>query len=294
MMEAVLIALGAAAALVLAVLALGRVDIDKLLRRDIAALPRSFFRIDETILRESDADALPEPIARYLRFSGAVGRPKPVNFLLGFEGGFSNKRGAPMMPVITTQFNSCIEPFRLFYIRAAIGPFTMHGRDSYVSGEGRMWGKLQGLIPMFDESGYEFRVGELTTWLNDLVLVCPGALAGLGGRIRWFDGENGGLGLSLADSGIEVKAELFFSGDGGIANYVTSDRFMERAGGRGRESRYARTKWSTPVEGPWIEMDGRRLPSRGRAFWHPDEAGFCYADFRTTRYEENSRAYTTA
>jgi len=39
-----------------------------------------------------------------------------------------------------------------------------------------------------------------------------------------------------------------------------------------------RGRWTTPIEG-WQEIDGRSLPTRGRAVWHMPEGEFAYADF---------------
>ena len=53
------------------------------------------------------------------------------------------------------------------------GLLPMVGIDSYRDGRGRMLGKLLDTVLVADGQGEPFNVGELTTWLNDAVLMAP-------------------------------------------------------------------------------------------------------------------------
>jgi hypothetical protein len=41
--------------------------------------------------------------------------------------------------------------------------------------------------------------------------------------------------------------------------------------------RVRRARWSTPIPG-WQEVNGRRLPTGGRAVWHLPQGDFAYAE----------------
>ena len=60
----------------------------------------------------------------------------------------------------------------MFTMRLRIGCVVpMLGHDTYLHGTGRMHGKLAGVATVVD--GPELDIGELSTWLNDAVLLAP-------------------------------------------------------------------------------------------------------------------------
>ena len=68
---------------------------------------------------------------------------------------------------------------RLFHMRIDMGHvLPMVGRDSYLDGRGAMHGRLLGIVPVADAEGPELDVSELTTWVNDAVLLAPSMLLG--------------------------------------------------------------------------------------------------------------------
>ena len=69
------------------------------------------------------------------------------------------------MKVKTVQFNDVNNVTRIFIIKARMfGFITMVGKDIYRDGKGNMKGKLMHYIPLFDEKGEEFDIGELVTF----------------------------------------------------------------------------------------------------------------------------------
>jgi hypothetical protein len=63
------------------------------------------------------------------------------------------------------------------------GVLPMFGVDRYRAGHGRMHGRLLGLITVADGSGPEFDIGELTTYVNDALMLAPSML--LTPAVRW-------------------------------------------------------------------------------------------------------------
>lgn len=64
--------------------------------------------------------------------------------------------------------------FRMRLMFTGVVPMT--GWDTYRCGRGGMAGKLLGVYPVATGSGTPFDIGELTTYLNDAVLLSPGML----------------------------------------------------------------------------------------------------------------------
>ena len=221
-------------------------------------------------VRDADLADLPHAVQRYLHFMGVVGRPRDVSFRAHFRGRFRMRPGQHFMPCEVWQYDS-VEIARLFHMRIDCAGFVpMVGRDSYVRGHGRMRGKLLGIVTVADGQGPKFDIGELSTYLNDAVLLAPSMLLTTG--VTWAAVDNTSFDVSLTDAGRTATARVFLDERGAPRDFSTSDRFAALPGG------LVRAEWTTPVSG-WTTVDGRSMPTRGAAVWHLPEGEFTYAEF---------------
>lgn len=178
------------------------------------------------------------------------------------------------MPAEVWQYNSVAPIARVFWMRIdmAGGLLPMVGRDSYLAGRGRMLGKLFDTIVVADGRGEPFDVGELTTWLNDAVLLAPSMLLAAGATFEQVDETS--FEIQLSDCGRTVRALVSVDERGAPVDFRSEDRYADLPGGP------VRALWSTPVAG-WQVVAGRAIPTRGSAVWHLPEGEFTYgvADF---------------
>src|SRR5688572_12085751 len=222
------------------------------------------------LVAEADLADLPPAAARYLHAMGVVGRPLTTSLLAHFTGRFRRRPDQAWMPVDAWQFNSGVEVARLFRMRLLFGGVVpMWGWDTYRHGTGRMLGKALGLVTVADGAGPEFDIGELTTWLNDAVLLAPGML--LDARTEWAAAGDDGFRVSVVDSGRRVTAEVLLDEDGRPRTFRTEDRWADLPGG------VVRTPWSTPVES-WTVVDGRPRLGTAAAVWHLPDGDFRYGE----------------
>jgi hypothetical protein len=269
--------------IVVVLLVLKNVSLRGILSEGIKELPDTHFNSSQRIVSEADLDSFPDLVKKYMRKRGVVGKPLYKNAILHFSGDFKIAVDKLWMKVSTLQFNSLIEPLRLFYIRAdMMGLFSMVGSDIYQNGHGNMKGKLMRLITIFDEKGEAFDIGELTTYLNDAFLMFPWALIHLKDRLTWKEINEKVVEVSLTDQGMTVGAELHFDDQHLLENYITNDRFLNRD--PNDPQKYIRTKWSTPI-GAYKEFNGQLIPTYGEAVWHYDDIEFCYARFTVEKVE---------
>ena len=220
----------------------------------------------------SDADlaALPAAAQSYLRLMGVVGRPRDWSFRAHLTGRFRRRPGARWMVCDAWQHNTRLGVARLFRMNLRLGPVPMTGWDTYLSGRGRMRGKLAGLVTVVDGAGPEFDVGELVTYLDDALLFAPSMLLGPGTTWSAVDGDS--FDVTLADAGNQVTGRVFLDADGALRDFSTTDRFADLPGG------LVRTRWSTPVAG-WQLVDGRPIPTAAAAVWDLPNGPFRYAEF---------------
>ena len=235
-----------------------------------AGLPTA--RADGAPVTEADLAGLPSVAARYLRAMGVVGRPRPWSLRAHLTGRFRLRPTAPWLPMDAWHYDSGVEVARLFRMRLLMGRvLPMWGWDTYLAGSGRMRGRALGLVPVADGSGPEFDVGELTTWLNDAVLMAPGML--LHPRVSWAGAGDDAVRVEVTDAGRTVGAEVHLDGQGLPRDFRSRDRWADLPGGP------VRTPWSTPVEG-WVVVDGRPRMTGGAAVWHLPDGPYRYAELR--------------
>lgn len=222
-------------------------------------------------MSEADLTGLPDAAQRYLRFAEVAGRPADWSFQLHSRGRFRLRQGWPWMPCEAWQYNARPGVARVFHMRIdAAGLVPMSGRDSYLSGRGRMHGRLLDLVTVARGSGPEYDVSELVTFLNDAVILAPSMLLRL--PVSWSAAGDGCFDVTLADRGHRVSARVFLDDWGAVCDFSTDDRYRDAPGGP------VRARWSTPVQG-WREVDGRRLPSSASATWHLPDGPLTYAEF---------------
>jgi hypothetical protein len=225
---------------------------------------------DPAIVTAADVDALPAPVARYMRFMGVIGRPRDWSFQAKVTGRFRMRPGQRFMPFEAWQYNTRFPVARLFHMRIDFAGFVpMIGRDSYVGGHGRMRGKLLGLVPVADSSGRELDVSELVTWLNDSILLSPSML--LDDATSWSAAGDDAFDVSFTDGGTTVTARVLIDERGAPSNFSTRDRYAALPGG------LLRAEWTTPIT-QWKFRGGQPLPGPGSAIWHLPEGPFTYVE----------------
>jgi len=242
--------------------------------REIASAGLPVASAPGEVIADSQLASLPEPAQRYLRFMGVVGRARDWSFRLGYHGRFRTKPQQSWMKCEAWQYNSRLAVARIFHIRIRFGGVAaVLARDTYRDGKGRMLIRLMDLIAIGDGTGEEYDIGELVTYLNDAVLICPTML--LVPAISWAAVDGTSFDISLTDHGRRVTARVFVGADGAPTEFSTTDRFCYNPD---EPKTLLRARWTTPVEG-WQTVDGRTLPIRAQAVWHLPSGPFTYADF---------------
>ncbi len=233
---------------------------------------------DRAPVTEADLAGLPGVVRRYLRFMDVVGRPRFWSLHARITGRF-RLRGLGWMPAEAWQYDSGLEIARIFVMRLRLaGVVPMIGRDTYLRGRGRMLGTLLGRVVVADGEGVEFDTGELTTYLNDAILMAPSML--LGADVSWRGVDEHSFDVTLTDAGRGVTGRVFVDDRGAPEDFSSTDRYVDLPGGP------VRAEWRTPVHG-WQTVDGRPVPTRFVARWSLPDGPLTYFDGRLTHLATN-------
>jgi hypothetical protein len=220
---------------------------------------------------EQDLVGLPATVARYLRAMGVVNQPRVWSFQAHITGLFRLRGEGSWMPAEIWQYNSAIEVARIFHMRIDFARvLPMVGRDTYLGGKGIMQGKLLGLVTVAHADGPETDLSELSTYLNDAVLLAPSML--LRPNTSFAPVDDRSFDVTLVDAGRTVTARVLLDDQGRPVNFTTFDRYADLKTG------LVRAEWTTPVEG-WQPDDGRFIFTRAHAIWNMPQGPLDYVDF---------------
>ncbi len=251
-------------------------------------------------LTEADLTHLPEPVRRYIRLTGSIGRPRVHHIRGTWRGRIRAGPDEPWMEFMAEQHNFMDEPARFFLMDARKAGLPVDVYHAFRDGEASMRVRLLSMIPVANAHGPEMTRAETVTLLNDMALLAPAALAGFaaeagpaagaGARsrpdarpsLRWeaVDARSARAWYTVGAN--EVSAVLHFDEAGELVDFVSDDRLAASPDGK----TFARWRWSTPVSN-YRSFGALRLMSRGQGLWHADEGPYVYVELELLELETN-------
>lgn len=242
----------------------------------LAATPQT------SLLTEADLATLPEPVQRYVRVSGAVGRPKVWNVRARMHGRIRQAPDSPWMPFIVEQYNFFDEPARLFFMDASMWSVPVQVFHRFAGAEAAMRGKAAGLVPIVDASGPAVTQAETVTLFNDMCLLAPATL--IDPAVTWEPVDALRARATFSHAGQSIRAELSFNEAGELIDFVSDDRLQAPAGG----GPLVPVRWSTPVTA-YRTFGPARLAAGGEGRWHEPDRTWTYIEITFDEVEFNVR-----
>jgi hypothetical protein len=227
--------------------------------------------LPKTILTEAEIAHLPEPVKKYILYTGCIGKPIVNNFRIHFSGKIRDHAKPIWMPLITEQYNFIKTPTRLFYLDATMKGLPVAGFHCFKNGKAFMDIRLLSIFKVEYQSGAVMDTSETVTFFNDMCVMAPGAL--IDKRIEWLEVEENKVKASFTNNGITISAWLYFNEKGEMVNFTSEDR--SALGANGVTSKH---KWSTPMR-DYKDINGYRLAGYAETIYTYPEGDFTYATF---------------
>jgi hypothetical protein len=239
---------------------------------------RDYAKASERLVTADMLQNLPEPVQRYTAYTGVLGKPLINTVQLKQTGRFRTAADKPWMPMSAVQHYTTNPPGFVWKARFKIaGLPLLSARDSYQTGHGHMFGKLAGLITVFNERGPEMDQGAMLRYLSEMIWF---PIAFLGENITWQAVDSHSAQVTLTDSGRSVSGRLFFDDAGRPTDFTTMRHYLKSRGNLSLES------WSTPMTEYGVRA-GLNLPVRGQAVWKLASGNLSYWDGLITEVEYN-------
>jgi len=246
----------------------------RLVRRDVQALRAGASPGRAGVVTEEMLADLPDPVRRYLRYTGVVGRPFPGTIWLRQKG--TMRLGPRWLPFDAEEHYSVRPPGFVWAGTARAGRFPVaRARDIYAEGHGRLSVKVASLWPVVDASGEQMDQAEMLRYLAEMIWF-PAAF--LAGNISFEPVHDSSARVTLTDHGRTATATMFFDTQGRLTAFVAK---RYRAPGASDP-----VTWSTPITG-YGQFEGLRLPAGGPAVWKLPGGDFAYIEVAVTelRYD---------
>lgn len=221
------------------------------------------------LITEQDIAGLPEPVQKYFRYCGYLGKEKMMNAEIEWKEFYLKLTPAQdWTPMECAQFNSVPEPARIAYMHSKmLGIIPLDGRDKYQDGHGNMRIRLLKVIRVADAQGKEMDVSALVTILAESLFVPTYALQPY---IEWKPIDPHSAQAVIRHNDTEASGVFYFNDVGEFIRFDTHDRYYSV---KGKE--YKRLQWTVTAEA-YMEQNGIRFPSYLRGIWHLDAGEYEY------------------
>jgi hypothetical protein len=261
----------------LTALVIGQRTFNHIVHRDVGALLAQSRGGNEVLITEAMLEGLPDPVWRYLRYTGVVGKPLVRTVRLKQHGKMRSSASGGWLPLDAEQFYSVQPPGFVWDGTLHVGPLPVaRARDRYADGRGNMRIRAGGIYPIADASGAEMDQGSMMRYLSEMIWF-PTAFLGDNTSFTAIDAQSAQV--TLTDHGRTASGTLYFDAEGRLTGFL-AQRYRMVGGG------YELATWWAPVT-EYGELAGLKLPVRAQAVWKLPEGDLAYFDTAITELEYN-------
>ncbi len=239
-------------------------------RRAVAEFDAQPLRPAE-ILQEADLAHLPDVVQRFVRRSGAVGRPRVRNVRVEFDALMWRSPDASPMTAPSVQYNFFDRPARIFLMSARMLGLPVRALHVYAKESATFTVRVASLVDTVSHEGPVISRAETVTVLNDMCVLAPASL--IDRRLAWTPIDEYGVRVDFTNGPHAVSAILQFNERDELVDFSSEDRPAAQNDGSLRNA-----TWRTPI-GEYHDIDGRWLPRSGDAVYDYPEGAFRYGRF---------------
>jgi hypothetical protein len=260
----------------LCALLLGLKRFQHLVKSDVEALFARAITRKEAVVTEEMLEGLPEPVQRYLRYTGIVSTPFVDTVYLKQKGAMHLGAQGAWISLEAEEHYTVEPPGFVWDATLRKGPLPLaRGRDMYSGGKGSMFIRAGSLFTVVDSRGEEMDQGSMLRYLSEMIWF-PTAF--LGENVSFEAVDEKSARVTLTDGSRSVTGTMYFDEEGRFKEFVARRYYRTVEGGYDLET------WSTPAY-EYGELAGLRLPVRAGAVWKLPEGDLKYADVTITDLE---------
>ncbi len=239
----------------------------KMIEQEKAEILSSVKEGEAPIVTEERIQSLPEPVKKWLKTTGIVGRPEIR------RGWLSQSAQMTMKPdqkkwytAKAKQLFTTDPPAFLWTVRMKMNPLiSIKGRDKFVDGKGEMRIRMNSLINVVHETGEKIDEGTLQRYLGEIVWYPTAALSPY---ITWESIDEFSAKATMRYNGTEGSGTFYFNEKGDFIRF-SAMRYKENT------SDARRYEWIISVR-KYAVMDGVKIPVEMDATWKLEDGDWTW------------------
>jgi hypothetical protein len=245
------------------------------MRAKVDATPNRSAPNSTSPITKEDLHQLPEPVQRYLRSVGIVGKRRIRTARQRQTGFFRMKQGGRWLPFSAEQHITTDPPGFVWRANIQFLPLVnLSVTDLFTRGHGELQAKLFSFLKVAGASGPETDQGELLRYLAEIAWF---PTAWLSSYLEWESIDSRSAKVTLQLSSLKALAVLHFDDDSRLCN-VTAQRYMIDAG------RFRLREWSGQFS-EYRLIAGMLIPARANVLWRLEAGDFEYFRGQVTEVE---------
>jgi hypothetical protein len=231
------------------------------------------------VITEESLRHLPEPVARYMRYSGMVGKKRISSVRLIHSGSFRPGADKAFVPIKGEYYLTSDKPSFCWYGKISMAPgLTVAAFDSYYNGKGRMLVKMMSVFKIVDDCSEVTCKSAFGRLVTEMTMI-PSFFLDTD-RITWTSSDSAHAECIIKDAGLQTTARLFFKA-GGALEKVVVERYYGKDDGSSTLEKFTGTAQGSRNYGGLI------LPEIFDGYWNLKVGDLHYVHFIVDSVEYN-------
>ncbi|MBD3629952.1 DUF6544 family protein [Cyclobacterium sp.] len=231
----------------------------------------------QELVSEEELHHLPDPVSRWLKTTGIIGKPKIKNGRVKQKVLMKMKpEQKKWYPAEALQYTFMEAPAFIWTVDLSMMPLVhIKGRDMFKDGKGEMLIKLNSLVSIVNEKGDKMDEGTLQRFLGELVWFPSLALSPY---IQWKILDDYSAEAIMTYKGTSGSGKFYFDEAGNFVKFSA----MRYKGNHARKY-----PWVLTVDA-YSTFEGIKVPSHLKATWQLEEGPWTWLDLELLDIQYNT------
>lgn len=267
--------------LAVSIVSFGYYNFQNIIQHETIQLLKKNLSIENRTLNESDLSNLPEPVKKWLKNSGVMGKPF-ISY--GKVTQIAEMQMKPeqdnWMTATAIQYTTINNPAFIWSIDVKMNSLlSFQGRDKFDDGKGEMLIKLNSVFNIVNEHGEKLDEGTLQRYLGEMVWFPSLALSPY---ITWEQIDENTSRATMTYKGTSASGTFYFNSNGDITKF-SALRY------KGNETDAKRHNWEMNILG-YKTFEGIKVPAKMTSTWKLDDKDWTWLKMEVTdiKYIKNA------
>jgi hypothetical protein len=267
--------------LAVSIVSFGYHNFQKIIQQETVQLFNKNLRIENRTLNESDISVLPDPVKKWLKNSGVIGKPF-IN--LGKVTQIAEMQMKPdqdnWMTATAIQYTTIDNPAFIWSVDVKMNSLlSFQGRDKFDNGKGEMLIKLNSLFNIVNERGEKLDEGTLQRYLGEMVWFPSLALSPY---ITWEQLDENTAKATMTYKGTSGSGTFYFNSNGDVTKF-SALRY------KGNEKDAKRHDWEMNIL-DYKTFEGIKVPAKMTSTWKFDDKNWTWLKMEVIDIKYNKNA----